>query len=130
MPNTLSPTPQNPSYNNSVNVPQPGYTLAGLNGMSSSDLVGTISLTPLASAPTVSMSFDGALDIKLMFNSSENAQNIRMEFAPDPTIGVNELMKVMMLAQLAMSGGVRFQADVMSYVRKNNLERHFKFTVV
>ena len=126
MPNTYSPTPQNTSYSSGpVNVPQ-SYGFS--NGISSSDLIGTIAIAP--SLPIVSISFDGSLDIKLTFNSSENGQNIKLQFAPEQSMSVNELMLIMMLSQLALSGNLRFQADVMSYVRKNNLERHFKISIV
>ena len=116
MPNgTLSPAVQNPGYTYNI----PGY---GANGLTSYDL------KPLV--PVLSMSFDGALDIKFTFSSSENGQDLKLELAPDPTINVHDLAKIMMLTQLAQCGGIRFQADVLSYIRKHNLERHFKFTVV
>lgn len=121
MPNTLSPTPQNPSYSNSTSIVQ-GYSLNGANGIASYDVKVTL--------PIMTISFDGALDIKLVFTSSENSQDLKLEFAPDPTMNVPDLTKIMLLAQLAQSGGLKFKADVLAYVRKNNLERHFKFTVV
>ena len=124
MPNTLSPTPQNPSYNMTTTIVQ-GYSLNGMNGIASYDVK-----VAAVSAPIMAISFDGALDIKLTFMSSENGQDLKLEFAPDPTMNVQDLTKILLLAQLGQSGGLKFQADTLTYIRKNNLERHFKFTVV
>ena len=76
----------------------------------------------------VNMGFDANSDIFLEFNSEENGANIKIEYSPDPLMGVCDLSKIILLINLVTGYRVD-KRDIMTYVRKHNLERHFRITV-
>ena len=136
MPNrTYSPTPQNTSYNTgNVSVPTTQYSLnGGLNGFSAGDLAfGTIASTALVpTKPMMSMQLTGSSDVVLKFNSTESGHDVELTFAPDANIPftIKDLTNIMFLMTMISNRVIMIPSDVMSYVRKHNLERHFQMKV-
>lgn len=147
-----SPSPQNPSYgsNNPYGyshspVPTPAPTVVGVpqpfsnslaqnsGGYSVTSAINTQSIADAIkiaapAKPLGMISFKNG-DIKLEFNTAENGQDVKLEFCPERDITVRELMNINMLIAALTNGISMFTEDPMLYVRKHNLERHFKFTV-
>lgn len=119
MPNTYSPTIQNPSYQGVISsgaIPCGTISANGFNG------IGYADMTPIAT-----MSMNGT-NVELVINANENGQNLKLEFMPEANLTPNELVKILLFIDLIKTGSVKRDA-VMPFVRGNSLERHFKFTV-
>lgn len=76
---------------------------------------------------------DGKLSI--LFHEHENNQWIRAEFQPDASMSPLESLKIGLLVNgtigMALSGAnIRASVKPVTYIRANNLERHFRFSVV
>jgi hypothetical protein len=57
----------------------------------------------------------------------ENEKPVQMVLDIEPNITTNELMRVMMLMNVAMTNGTS-SFSVYAYIKKHNLERHFRIT--
>jgi hypothetical protein len=149
------PTPQNPSYSGNPNYSGNPHGYIGSSGSANQSLsngangtfsnslnqnagyttvntkvdAGAITATISPSKPIAVMGWTADMDIYLTINTRENGQDIKLEFTPERDISTRELMQVMKLTLLITNNGVMFNADPMAFIRKHNLERHFKFIV-
>lgn len=137
--NPNSPTPQNPSYAGSSSC---GYTVTTLpNGgvqVSGQALVSPGVYTTMADAapamasrhePTMKLWMDGAYDINLQFTTCEGGQLINATFEPDIDMTAHDIMNLTLLTTYVSNNGIN-PADIMCFIRKKSLERHFRMTVL
>jgi hypothetical protein len=61
-----------------------------------------------------------------MNTHDENGRSVTMTLAPEANISTTDLTKIFMLAMVMMNG--RGGVNSLSYVKKHNLERHFKYS--
>ena len=63
----------------------------------------------------------------VVFNGHDfDSKKITMTLKPEPTISVFEALKITLLINASARTPTKF--SVFAYIKKNNLERHFKFT--
>lgn len=98
-------------------------TSSGLNGTTYTQ---NSQLAVNAPRPRMSVKLDGAT-ISLKFDGEENGKAVSMSFKPEETITAKDLSKVVLLSTLLMSGVPIKSTDVVSFIRTNNLEKHFDF---
>lgn len=124
MPNSIySPSPQNQSYSGAISSTIVTGTVyaasASLNGLSSSDF------TPISKLPICEIKMSNT-NVSLVFNVSDNGNDVKLEFAPEPDMTVSELMKITMMTTVANCGRLS-STEALEYVRAHSLERHFNF---
>lgn len=146
-----SPAPQNPSYGNqggnpygyTSSSPSPSPTVVGVpvysNTLNQNAGYASVNTNVLAATDTISAKISPAKpigmirhnagDISFELNTRENGQDVKLEFCPERDITVRELMNINLLIAALSNGIALYPEDPMIYVRKHNLERHFKFTV-
>lgn len=90
-----------------------------------SDDYKTVPLMPI-SLPMVEIKLTASNDVQVIFNTIEANQPLKMLFEPDMNITGSDAIKIMFLIDVCKSGQILFKSDSLAYVRKHNLERHFK----
>lgn len=101
-------------------------TVTGFNGTTSADYGNiTYTVTPARNVLVITHPID---DPVFTFTGEENGQFINLELTPERDIKPYEQLLISnMISSIAI--GVRPSCSAfMQYVRKHNLERHFKFT--
>ena len=90
---------------------------------------GTVTGTGSSSNVTIDMGYMNKPDLpELMIESmDENGRLVKMVLSPESSISPPEVTKLLMLVTTIMLQGVG-GFSVYAYVKKNNLERHFKYS--
>lgn len=66
----------------------------------------------------------------IAFYEMDGSQRIKATFEPDSCMSVGELARVLQLTFVLRESGTAYSLKPISYIRRHNLERHFRFSTV
>lgn len=120
--------PQNLSANSKQYSGVGGYSTSTgiIGGYTTPVIPGYLNTNPPLQAMVMQWVFD---ELKTVLTGEENGQRVNLELTPERNISAYEQFCITSLITAIVGGCCPSPVALMSYVRKHNLERHFKFSV-
>lgn len=77
--------------------------------------------------PTIVLSVENG-EPYLSFYETENHRRIKMVLEPEAGMSVSEKLKIDLMTQVMKESALRLRFSPLAYIRRHNLERHFRFS--